>query len=72
MDRPRPVDRDVECIRWLAHDLSGPTDSNNNRTSKKARKIMSQFYGWENASDTNEILADHLDDGTSAMRKLQR
>jgi hypothetical protein len=57
MDRPWPVDRDVEHIRWLAHALSDPTGSSANRSIMTVSKMMSKLYALETASNSNQILA---------------
>ncbi len=57
MDRPRPVERDFERIRWLAHALSDPTGSSVNRSIMTVSKIMSKLYALETASNSNQILA---------------
>jgi len=66
MDRPRRVDRDVECICWSAHASSDPKGSSVNRSLRTVRKMMSKLYELETASNCDQILADHLGDCTSA------
>ena len=67
-----PVDRDVECIRWLAHAFSDPTGSSVDRPQRTVRKMMSKLYELENTSNSDSILADHLGDCTSTMRESQK
>ncbi len=72
MDRPRPVDRDVECIRWLAHALSDPTGSIVKRSFMKVSKMTSKLYELETASNSNQILAERLVDCTSRKKEPQK
>ncbi|AMV32377.1 hypothetical protein VN12_09650 [Pirellula sp. SH-Sr6A] len=44
MDYPRPVDRGLECIRWLAHPCSEPTGSSMDRSLRNIGKMMSEWY----------------------------
>ncbi len=72
MDRPWPVDRDVECIRWLAHALSDPTGSSAKRSFMTVSKMMSKLYALETASNSKQILAERLVDCTSPKREPQK
>lgn len=72
MDRPKPVDGDVECIRWLAHSLSDPTGSIVNESLMTVSKMMSKLYALETTSNSKQILAERLVDCTSPKREPQK
>ncbi len=72
MDRLCPADRDLECIRWLAHALSDPTGSIVKRSFMKVSKMTSKLYELETASNSDQILAEHLVDCTSPKREPQK
>jgi hypothetical protein len=66
-----PVDREVGCSILLAHAISDPTGSSTNRSLRMVWKMLSKQYEPENASNSDEIVADQLVDCTSILRETQ-
>jgi hypothetical protein len=72
MDRPWPVDGDVECIRWLVHSLSDPTGSIVKRSFMTVSKMTIKLHELETASNSDQILAKRLVDCTVPKREPQK